>query len=785
MIGQTLGHYRIIEQIGAGGMGVVYRAKDERLDRDVALKVLPAGTLADEAVRKRFRIEALALSKVNHPNIATVYEFDTQAGVDFLVMEYVAGTTVAEKVAGGALPAKEVSALGVQVAAALEEAHERGVVHRDLKPGNILVTPKGRAKVLDFGLARLLRPPSEATIESLTESHAAVGTLPYMAPEQLRGEATDARTDIYAAGAVLYEMATGQRPFPETQAPRLIDAILHQAPQPPSALNRRVSLALESIILKCLDKEPERRYQSAKELLVDLERLSAPVPLAAVSRRHILPRRWALAGVGTLLVLAVLLGLNVGSWRDRLLGRAGTPSIKSLAVLPLANLSGDRDQDYFAEGMTDTLISDLAKIHALRVVSRTSVMQYKNAKKQLPEIARELNVDAVVEGSVLRAGDRVRITAQLIGATPERHLWAKSYDGDLRNVLALHTEVARAIAEEIRITLTPQEKVVLASARAVNPEAHEAYLKGRYHLNKAASQQEIGVAIDEFQRALAKDPTYALAYAGLSDAYYALREYTRRPPGFMDNKARAAALKALELDETLAESHVSLANVYLWYDWDWQRVEKESRRAIELNPNSAAAYDVQGNNLLALGRYPEAVGALKRALVLDPLSLSIYYDAGWLYFQGRQYDQAIEQYRKALELEPNYALARAGLALAYAGKGQSSQAIAEARKGRQIADSPLIWAMLSGVYAVSGERGEAEKQLKELVEISKQRYVCPYEIATAYVGLGNKEEAFLWLEKAYRARSACMPFLKTEPRFDSVRSDPRFQDLLRRVGFPP
>ncbi len=788
MIGQTLGHYRIVEQIGAGGMGVVYRAKDERLDRAVALKVLPPGTLADETARKRFRQEALALSKVNHPNIATVYDFDTQAGVDFLVMEYVAGTTLAEKVAGGAMSAKEVTGLGAQVAAALEEAHERGVVHRDLKPGNILVTPKDRVKVLDFGLARLVRPMGQAPVESLTESHATVGTVPYMAPEQLRNEATDARTDIYTAGTVLYEMATGQRPFPEMQVPRLIDAILHQAPLPPSTLNRHVSPALESIILKCLDKEPDRRYQSAKELRVDLDRLSAPAPLAAPAHRPVLPRRWALAGGGALVVLlVVLLGLNVSNLRDRLFGRAGTSTIRSLAVLPLANLSGDKEQDYFADGMTDTLISDLAKISALRVISRTSVMQYKDTKKPLPEIARELNVDAVLEGSVLRAGDRVRITAQLIGASPERHLWAKSYEGDLRDVLALHTQVARANAEEIRITLTPQEKVALASPRAVNPAAHEAYLKGRYHLNKASSQQEIGVAIAEFQRALAKDPTYALAYAGLSDANYALADTYLAPAEVMP-KARAAAIKALELDETLAEAHVSLANVHLWYDWDWQRVEKELRRAIELNPNSAAAYDVQGNNLLALGHYPEAVAALKRALVLDPLSLSIYVDAGWIYFQGREYDQAIELFRKGLELEPNYPLAQAELALAYAGKGQSSQAMAAARKGRQIAqiaDSPMVWAMLSQVYAVSGERAEAEKLLKELVELSKHRYVCPYEVATAYIALGNKEEAFQWLEKAYRARSACMPFLKTEPRFDPIRADARFQDLLRRVGFPP
>ncbi len=511
-----------------------------------------------------------------------------------------------------------------------------------------------------------------------------------------------------------------------------------------------------------------------------------PAAFPPLRSLDVLPKRrrqWALASGGTLVVLlVVLLGLNFGSWRDKLLGRASAPSIKSLAVLPLVNLSRDQEQEYFADGMTDTLISDLAKIRALRVISRTSVMQYKGVKKPLPEIARELNVDAVVEGSVQRAGDRVRIAAQLIGATPERHLWAKSYEGDLRNVLALHTEVARAIAEEIRVTLTPHEKVALASARAVNTEAHEAYLKGRYHLNKAGSQKEIEVAIGDFQRALAKDSTYAPAYAGIADSYLALVDFYLPPHETMP-KARAAALKALELDETLAEAHVSLANVRLYYDWDWRGVEKELQRAIELNPNSADAYDAQGNYFVPLGRYEEAVAALKHALILDPLALYNYGDAVFIYNLGRQYDQAIETYHKALEVDPKFP--RPTLAWAYVGKGQSAQAIAEAQRVRQITDSPLILASLAGVYAVSGDRGESEKLLKELTEISKRRYVCAYEMAQAYASLGQKEEAFQWLEKAYRDRSTCMIYLKMDSRFDPLRADPRFQDMLRRVGFPP
>ena len=453
MIGKSISHYRVTAKLGAGGMGEVYRAHDERLDRDVALKVLPAGLLADESARKRFRKEALMLSKLNHPTIATVHDFDTEDGVDFLVMEYVAGTTLAEKLAGRALPEKEVARLGTQMAAALEEAHERGVIHRDLKPSNVMVTPKGQAKVLDFGLAKLVRPVSETAVtESLTEAPAAGGTFPYMAPEQLRGETVDARTDLHALGVLLYEMATGQRPFPEARGPRLIDAILNTAPVPPSRFQPRLSTELERIILKFLEKDLENRYQSAKEIGVDLRRLGSSTSVSAVREpiaSRIPWRRAVLASVSVGAFLAVLFALNVGGLRERLRAPAAMAPIKSLAVLPLDNISGDPEQEYFADGMTDALIAELGQISALRVISRQSSMRYKGSDMPLPEIARELNVDAVVEGSVLHSGERVRVTAQLIGATPERHLWAESYERDLGDVLALHSEVAQAIARKI------------------------------------------------------------------------------------------------------------------------------------------------------------------------------------------------------------------------------------------------------------------------------------------------------------------------------------------------
>ncbi len=789
MIGETLGHYRILEKVGAGGMGVVYRARDEQLERDVALKVLPSGTLSDDAARKRFHKEALALAKLNHPNIETIYEFDTLNGVDFLVMEYVPGKTLAHRLVSGGLSEKEVVMLGMQIVAALEEAHDHGIVHRDLKPGNIAITAKGQAKVLDFGLAKLLCPVSDITIDTVTDTQAGAGTLPYMPPEQLEGELVDVRADIYTIGAVLYEMATDRRAFGEGLPSRLIDAILHQPPVSPRALNRRISPGLERIILKCLDKDPGKRYQSAKELSVDLRRLAEP-PLSHTKLPASSQGRWKrtamLAGFGLagLFALAVALaGLNIGGWHDRLLGRTALPKIGSLAVLPLENLSHDPDQEYFADGMTEALITDIAKIKNLRVISRTSVMRYKGTKKPLSQIARELNVDVVVEGSVQRSGDRVRIDAQLIDARNDRNLWTESYQSDLNDVLALQDNVARAIAGEVRVQLTPQESASLSKSRTVNPRAYESYLQGRYFWNKR-TPGDLNAAIKSFNEAIAIDPTYAMAYAGLADSYSLLSVYGEVSPREAMPMAKAAANRALEIDDTVAEAQATLADIQWAYDWDSAKAEAGFRHALALNPNYASAHQWYAVFLSNHGRHAEAIAEIERARELDPLSLIIQANAGFDYYYARQYEQAIEVLQRAVEREPNFWVSHLMLGQTYLAMGRMADATSEFERAKSLSpESVRVSSMLGLAYAKTGRQAEARKVVDEMLSLSRKRYVSPALIAIVQIGLGEKGKAFNLLDKACTERSDWMIFLNTDPLFDPLRADPRFRDLLMRVGF--
>ena len=787
MIGDTVSHYRIVEKIGEGGMGVVYLAHDDRLDRDVALKLLPSVATGDETAHKLFCKEALALAKLNHPNIATIHDFDRDKSIDFLVSEYISGPRVNDMLASGPLPEKEVLRLGVQLAQGLAAAHDHGVIHRDLKPANLRLTPDGRLKILDFGLAKLFQPATSDLTRSVTEAQAGAGTLPYMSPEQVRGEAVDPRTDIYAAGAVLYEMATGRRVFPEAVALRLADDIVHKAPVAPRAVNDRISPELERIVLKCLEKEPERRYYSAKDLGVDLSRLAAPSSVSSAASPPKTFRRKVVVRTGAgLLSLAILLALlKLGGWPERLFRSSHTIQIQSLAVLPLENLSRDPDQQYFAEGMTDELITDLAQIKALRVISRTSAMRYKETQKSLPEIAQELHVDAVVTGSVQRSGDRVRVSAQLIEAPTDRNLWAKSYEGDLKDVLALQSRVAQAVAREVEVKLTPQERELLAHSHTVNPEAYQLYLRGRFFWRKF-SGPAIAKSIEFYQQAIEKDPTYAAAYAGLADSYaFSSVGGGGTPPVEGMSKARAAAEKALQMDDTLSEAHLSLALVKAFYDWTWAGADDEFKRAIQLNPNYAEAHHFHSHYFIAVGRIAESLEESEQALQVDPLSPDITWHLGWHYYYAHGYDKAIEQLNKGLEMDPNSVQARLLLSLSYEQEGQLPRAVEELQKVRALVPgTSFALGFLAHIYARSGKRAEAEKILRQLEELSKQRYVPAYDMAIACAGLGDNDGVFAWLDKAYMQHDFGFSKLKLDPAFDSLHSDPRFKDVLHRIHLP-
>ncbi len=781
LIGKTLSRYEVLEQIGAGGMGTVYRARDQRLHRDVALKVLPAGALADDLARHRFRKEALALSQLNHPNIAIIHDFDSAEGVDFLVMEYIEGTTVNAMLSGGPLPERDILQFGHQAALGLAAAHERGIVHRDLKPANLRVTPDRRTKILDFGLAELFQTGSDLGVTATATSASTSGppgTLPYMSPEQLREEKVDHRTDIYSLGAVLYEISTGQRPFPETRGPRLIDSILHHHPTAPRALNRRLSPGLENIVLKCLDKDPDRRYQSARELGVDLNRLATGAA-AAPGRR--LTRRAALAAVAAAVLLLVALGLDVGGIRSQLFGAISGRQIRSIAVLPLENLSGDPDQEYFADGMTEALISELTRIRALRVISRWSVMQYKGVRKPLPQIARELGVDGVVLGSVRRTGDRVHISAQLIHASSDVNLWARNFDVAAGNIQVLQNDVVRNIVEEIQVQLTPQEQAHLAQARPVNPQAHEAYLRGRYHWNKR-TPEGMKLALAAFQRAVGLDAGYAPAYVGLADTY-AFPSEISLPHREAHEKQVAAARKALELDPTLAEAHTSLASAYQ-NDWDWQAAERSYRRAIELNPNYATARHWFSTLLTALGRHDEAVAEAQRALELDPLSMIIRASVGGRLLHARRLDEAEQACRETVDLDPTFPVAIGCIGMVQSVRGEFNQAAAQYQRAAQLSGGTEWLSFLGYVRARAGKRTEALAAIDQLRAAGPPGLVPAMRIAIVYTGLGEKDEAFRWLEQAYKDRDPELLWLGTEPMFDPLHGDPRFADLLQRIGVP-
>jgi eukaryotic-like serine/threonine-protein kinase len=793
IIGRRLSHYRVLAPLGEGGMGVVYRARDEHLDRDVAIKVLPPGTIADEAARRRLRREALALSRLQHPHLLAVYDFDSAEGVDFLVMELVPGTTLAGRLRGGPLHEAEVLRIGTQIAEALAEAHERGIVHRDLKPGNVMLTPQGEVKVLDFGLARQVGPAAAAVLSgTLTDAQALVGTMPYMAPEQLLGREVDARSDVYALGVVLYELATGHRPFEEVQSFALGGQILNQAPVPPGERRAGLSRAFDAVVTRCLAKDPGERFATAAELAVALGGCAAaaalprgvvpaPEPTRPPSMPNVANRGWHRWPV-LVTAATVLIGLAATSLAVRWFARPESGrTIRSLAVLPLANLSGDAQQEYFADGMTDELITTLSQLSALKVISRTSVMQFKGTRRSLPQVARALHVDAVLEGSVLRAGARVRIAAQLIEAASDRHLWAGQYERQSDDVIALQNDVARAVAEHIRLAVKPAERARLASARSLDPAAHEAYLKGLFYSSQF-SVEGFRRAVAFFTQAIEADPTYAPAYAGLARAYAGRSSWDLAPVEAMP-RVRAAATRAIQLDPGLAAGHAWLGYVAAFYDWDWTSGERGFRRAIALNPNDPDGHLSYGTMLVVNRRFAEAEQELRRARELDPLSLWITSVSLWPLYEGRRYDDAIAAAQRILADNPRAANAHQILGQAWLMKGDSARALPALRRAQELDINPSLLAFLGSAYALSGNRAAARQMLDSLRARASAGWVQPYAWALVYAGLGQRDSAFRWLERGVATRSEEMVFLQVDPAMDVLRSDPRFRPLLRKVGF--
>jgi serine/threonine-protein kinase len=737
----------------------------------------------------RFHREAKLLASLNHPNIAAIHDIIEQdKGAGYLILEYVPGETLAQRIAREPLKLEEAFSIGRQIAEAVSAAHEKGVVHRDLKPGNIKITPEGKVKVLDFGLAKATSSQDKNQGTAITQPGRVIGTPAYMSPEQACGKPTDKRSDIWSFGCVLYEMLTGHLPFDGETATEILARIIEREPDW-EVLPQEIPANIRALLRRCLEKDPRRRLRDIGDAAIEIKE-TLTLPATATAARPAAPVRtlwrWAMAiglVAGAIVVLlTVVVGLNIGRWRESAnggLGGAGPGRIKSLAVLPLKNLTGDPEQEYFADGMTEALISNLGKIGALQVRSRTSIMQYKDVKKPLPEIAQELNVDAVVEGSVLRIGEQVRITAQLIHAPTDTHLWVGSYERDLRDILALQSEVARAIARQIEITVTPDQEARLAARRPVNPETYEAYLKGMFHLNKMTPEgTEKGLAY--LRQAIEKDQADPLAYGGLALGYVASAHGPGAPPDALA-RAEAAALKALELDETLTEAHAALAQIKLYRDWDWEAAEQAFQRALELNPNLTLTRAHYSWYLLLLGRTDEALAEMRRVQEVDPLTPLWLAWQGTQYLWTGQYEKAIDEAKKSLELNPDFVVGLYVLGSAYAEKGMYEEAIkAHQRAGMLSRDRKSA---LGLTYAMAGRQDEARLVLAEL-EADPTTWDTWY-IAQIYAVLGEKDEAFRWLEAAYGPpHHPYVPWIRYPSAFKHLHDDPRFGDLLRRMNLP-
>jgi serine/threonine protein kinase/Tfp pilus assembly protein PilF len=769
MIGTTISHYEIVEKLGGGGMGVVYKARDLKLERFVALKFLPLELGSDEIEKTRFINEAKTASSLDHPNICTIHEIaETERGQLFIVMTCYEGESLKKKIKHGPLKVEEAVDIALQVARGLAKAHEHGIVHRDIKPANIMLTGDGIIKIVDFGLAKLLALPG------LTRTGTTLGTASYMSPEQARGKETDQRTDIWSLGVVVYEMLTGRLPFGGDYESAVIYGILNEEPAPLGLLRSEISADLERAVMKALRKEPEKRYQSMQEMIAALQS-PGKEPVRQQPVKH--GRRASVYGAVALLLIA--------------LGAAGVyfllpheSAINSVAVLPFANPDADPELEYLCDGLCESLINSLSQLPDLKVKSLNSVMRYKEKPADVQTVAHDLGVGAVLTGKASVRGDQLSIAMELIDAQYNSHLWGVHWYRKTSDLASVQEEMARAVPEGLRMKLSRDESRRLTKRYGTNSEAYQLYLKGRYHWNRR-TPDAIEKAIDFFQKALDVEPAYALAYTGLADCFNLLGsfEYSALPPGVAMPKARQAAEKALQFDEGLAEAHVSLGHVKLFFDWDWAGAEREYKRAIALNPNYATAHQWYSDWLLLQDRREETLLEKKKALELDPLSLIQNMDIGTAYYYWRDYDKTIEQCSRTLEMDQSFLLARLLLGRAYVQKRMYKEAIDEFTRVREALPAMTLPATLLGhALGVSGNASQARKILDELLERSKRDYVPSHEIAALYLGLGRNEEALRWFRKAFDEHSGFMVYLKIEPALDPIRSDPRFVELIKKVG---
>ena len=803
LIGRTLGHYRIVEKIGAGGMGEVYRAHDETLDRDVAIKVLPAEVAGDPVRLGRLRREAKALAALDHPGIVTIFSVEEADGVHFLTMAYVEGRTLGHLIPPGGMAVERLLEFGVALADALRAAHQRGIVHRDLKPSNVMVDGEGRLRVLDFGLARMEEPvplssqfATQTLQEPMTHQGIVLGTIPYMSPEQAEGKPVGPSSDLFSLGVVLYEMATGSRPFGGATTASLISSILRDTPSAVTEVRPELPEPLDRVIHRCLEKAPGERYPSSQAVRDELEAVRRGVVsgtvTGAASTRPPRLRAGTLALAAAAVVLAAVVGMTV--WRSgwapggeagEAVAESAASQIRSIAVLPLRNLSGDPEQEYFVDGMTEALITGLSKIGALKVIARSSVMRFKGADTPLSEIAAALGVDAVVEGSVIREGEQVGITAQLIDAASERVLWGEHYRRDLTSIFALQGEVAKAIADRIEVALAPEESRLLEPGNPVAAGAFEATLKGRFRLEQF-TVQDFDAALRFFESALEIDPDYAPAYAGIADVWSYRMQWGLVEPSEAAAVIGEALARALELDDSLADAHLSLAGHRTWHEWDWEGGEEEFLRALELNSNLAGARIFYSHLLTILGRASEGTAQAERALELDPLNPFFQALQGVQLIMAGRLEEGAAQCRRALENNPGLGFAHRPLWGAYFSQGLLEEALLEAKAiFASAADQETVEALDLG-WREGGYVGAMRAAADLLERRSRTGYVAPLTLATLHGHAGNSEKVLEWLERGYEVRDPDMPYVGALDIiwFPDGRRDPRFQDMLRRMNLP-